>query len=247
MSDKTQARMRTTYGERYATGWSFRDHWFGDITWRYILPNYYRWTDAFLADLGPSAIVELGAGDGEMTDIIRDAGARWLGSLTPTDVVPAGAARLRAKGYGTARQADACATPFADDEFDVAITYDVMHHVADPAAMAREMVRIARKRVFLIEANGGSLVRRLLELTGTYRKAGENSYLPRRYRRFFELPGVARVEIDPFQFVPPKALSPFVPLTIAISEAMQHVPWLRWQCSGVRIRVTIDKPAGGPR
>jgi len=161
--------------------------------------------------------------------------------------VPAGAARLRAKGYGTARQADACATPFADDEFDVAITYDVMHHVADPAAMAREMVRIARKRVFLIEANGASLVRRLLELTGTYRKAGENSYLPRRYRRFFELPGVARVEIDPFQFVPPKALSPFVPLTIAISEAMQHVPWLRWQCSGVRIRVTIDKPAGGPR
>lgn len=246
MSDKTQARMRTTYGERYATGWSFRDHWFGNVTWRYILPNYYRWTDAFLADLGPSAIVELGAGDGEMTDIIRDAGPRWLGSLTPTDVVPAGAARLRAKGYGTARQADACATPFADDEFDVAITYDVMHHVADPAAMAREMVRIARTRVFLIEANGASLVRRLLELTDTYRRVGENSYRPGEYRRFFTLPGVARIDIDPLQFVPPRFLSPVVPLTIALSEALQHVPVLRWQCSGVRIRVTLDKPSTRP-
>ena len=58
MDEKTQARMRATYGERYARGWSFRDHWFGDITWRYILPNYYRWTDEFLRDLGPSSIVE---------------------------------------------------------------------------------------------------------------------------------------------------------------------------------------------
>ena len=157
------------------------------------------------------------------------------------------AARLRAKGYGAARQADACATPFGDDEFDVAVTYDVMHHVTDPAAMAREMVRIARTRVFLVEANGASLTRRLLELTNMYRQAGENSYLPRQYRRFFALPGVARVEIDPFQFVPPRALSPFAPLTIAISEALQHVPLLRWQCSGVRIRVTLDKPGPARR
>ena len=241
MGDKTQSRMHATYGDRYARAWSFRDHWFGDITWRYILPNYYRWTDAFLHDLPPSSIVELGAGDGEMTDIIRAKGPAWSASITPSDVVEAGAARLRAKGYAKARQADACTTPFADDEFDVAIAYDVMHHVADPAAMAREMVRIARKRVFLIEANGASLVRRLLELTDTYRRAGENSHLPGRYRRFFALPGVARVEIDPLQFVPPKFLSPLTPFTIAVSEAMQHVPLLRWQCSGVRIRVTLDK------
>jgi len=135
--------MDATYGERYATAWSFRDNWFGDISRRYILPNYYKWTDAFLRDLPPSSVVELGAGDGEMTDLIRDRRPAWCAAITPTDVVEAGAERLRTKGYATARQADACATPFADGEFDVAITYDVMHHVADPAAMAREMVRIA--------------------------------------------------------------------------------------------------------
>lgn len=241
MGEKSQERMVETYGERYASAWSFRDNWFGEISRRYILPNYYRWTDAFLRDLRPSSVVELGAGDGEMTDIIHGRRPGWCATITPSDVVEAGAERLRAKGYATARRADACATPFADDEFDVAITYDVMHHVADPAAMAREMVRIARRRVFLIEANGASLMRRLLEFTDTYRKAGENSYGPRRYRRFFTLPGVAKIEIDPFQFVPPKFLSPWVPLTIAVSEVLQHVPLLRWQCSGVRIRVTLDK------
>jgi ubiquinone/menaquinone biosynthesis C-methylase UbiE len=243
VGEKSQARMAATYDARYAEAWSFRDNWFGDISRRYILPNYYRWTDAFLRDLPPASLVELGAGDGEMTDLIQTRRPAWCASITPSDVVEAGAERLRAKGYRTARQADACATPFGDDEFDVAIAYDVMHHVADPAAMAREMVRIARRRVFLIEANGASLMRRLLELTDLYRKAGENSYLPRRYRGFFTQPGVARVDIDPLQFVPPKFLSPWMPLTIAVSEALQHIPVLRWQCSGVRIRVTLDKRA----
>jgi SAM-dependent methyltransferase len=239
--EKSQARMVATYDARYSSAWSFRDNWFGDISRQYILPNYYRWTDAFLRETPPSTVVELGAGDGEMTDIIRERRPTWCAAITPSDVTEAGAERLRAKGYATARQADACATPFADGEFDVAIAYDVMHHVADPAAMAREMVRIARRRVFLIEANGASLMRRLLEFTGTYRKAGENSYLPRRYRSFFTLPGVAKIEISPLQFVPPKFLSPWMPLTIAVSEMMQLVPILRWQCSGVRIRVTLDK------
>jgi len=247
VGEKSQTRMDATYGERYATAWSFRDNWFGDISRRYILPNYYRWTDAFLRDLPPSSVVELGAGDGEMTDLIRERRPAWCAALTPSDVVEAGAERLRGKGYATARRADACATPFADGEFDVVITYDVMHHVADPAAMAREMVRIARRRVFLIEANGASLMRRLLELTDTYRKAGENSYRPGEYRRFFTLPGVARIDIDPLQFVPPKFLSPWMPLTIAFSETLQHVPLLRWQCSGVRIRVTLDKDARARR
>lgn len=243
--EKSQARMASTYGARYQHGWSFRDHWFGDITRRYILPNYYRWTDAFLRDLQPGTVVELGAGDGEMTDLIRERAPRWCARITPTELVASGVERLRAKGYAEAQQADACRTPFPDDAFDVAITYDVMHHVADPAAMAREMVRIARRRVFLIEANGASLVRRLLELTDTYRRAGEGSYRPGQYRGFFRLPGVARIAIDPFQFVPPRILSPFTPLTIAVSEALQWIPLLRWQCSGVRIRVTLDK--GGVR
>ena len=242
MREKSQARMVATYDARYSSTWSFRDNWFGDISRQYILPNYYRWTDAFLRDLSPSTVVELGAGDGEVTDIIRERRPAWCAATTPSDVTEAGAERLRAKGYPTARQADACATPFADDEFDVAVAYDVMHHVADPAAMAREMVRIARRRVFLIEANGASLMRRLLEFTDTYRKAGENSYLPRRYRSFFTLPGVAKIEMSPLQFVPPKFLSPWTPLTIAVSELMQLVPILKWQCSGVRIRVTLDKP-----
>lgn len=241
MSKKSQQRMDATYNQYYETEFSFRKHWFGDITSSYILPNYYRWTNRFLHDLSGCKIVELGAGDGEVTDLIKSHQPTWYQSITPTEVVAEGVNKLVEKGYPKAKLADACQTPFTDNEFDVSLAYDVMHHVADPAAMAREMVRIATKKVFLIEANGASLMRRTLEYTNTYRKAGENSYFPWEYRRFFYLPEVSKIEIDPIQFVPPHFLSPFTPLTISFSEGLQFVPLLRWQCSGVRIRVTLDK------
>lgn len=240
MSEKSQARMDETYNEYYENEYSFRNHWFGPITDNYILPNYYRWTNRFLHDLPASKIVELGAGDGEVTDLIKEHNPVWYNSITPTEVVEKGVTKLKEKGYATATLADACATPFKDKEFDIALAYDVMHHVADPAAMAKEMVRIAKKRIFLIEANGASIIRKILENTETYRKAGENSYRPSQYRRFFtDLPEVAKVEIDPLQFIPPKFLSPFDAATISFSEGLQFVPLLRWQCSGVRIRVTL--------
>lgn len=239
MSQKSQQRMDATYNQYYEKEFSFRRNWFGNITNSYILPNYYRWTNRFLNDLNDCKIVELGAGDGEVTDLIKNKQPKWYKSITPTEVVEEGVAKLKEKGYTTAILADACQTPFKDKEFDVAIAYDVMHHVADPAAMAKEMVRIAKKKVFLIEANGASIMRRLLEYTDTYKKAGENSYFPWQYRSFFSLPGVEKIEIDPIQFVPPQILSPITPLTISFSEGLQFVPLLRWQCSGVRIRITL--------
>ena len=162
MSEKSQDRMDSTYNEYYEEEYSFRKHWFGPITDDYILPNYYRWTDRFLDGLAPSTIVELGAGDGEVTDIIKKKNPTWYKEITPTEVVEQGVNKLKSKGYSKAVIADACKTPFNDKEFDVAIAYDVMHHVADPKEMAKEMVRIAKKRIFLIEANGASVIRKLL-------------------------------------------------------------------------------------
>jgi ubiquinone/menaquinone biosynthesis C-methylase UbiE len=53
--------------------------------------------------------------------------------------------------------------PFADDEFDVVCEFGVLHHVADPAEIVREMTRVARRAVFLSDenrfANGGPIRR----------------------------------------------------------------------------------------
>ncbi len=53
--------------------------------------------------------------------------------------------------------------PFADDGFDVACEFGVLHHVRDPQAIVGEMMRVARRAVFLSDANrfavGGRLAR----------------------------------------------------------------------------------------
>jgi len=50
-------------------------------------------------------------------------------------------------------QADASALPFGDAQFDVVLESNFLHHVFDPAAVLREMVRVSKRYVVLIEPN----------------------------------------------------------------------------------------------
>ena len=43
--------------------------------------------------------------------------------------------------------------PFADESFDVATCWELLHHLDDPAGAIREMWRVARKRIILFEPN----------------------------------------------------------------------------------------------
>jgi SAM-dependent methyltransferase len=43
--------------------------------------------------------------------------------------------------------------PFAENSFDAVCEFGVLHHVADPNAIVREMTRVARRAVFLSDEN----------------------------------------------------------------------------------------------
>lgn len=233
-------RMDSTYSSYYEEEFSFRDNWFGQINSKYILPKYFKQLDDFINN--PNAklkILEIGAGDGEVTDKIRKERPNW--SITPTEPLKAAVEKLKQKGYKDANLVDAVHIPYPDKSFDYVIAFDVMHHVEGPAQMAYEMVRVAKKGVFLIEANRASITRRLLEKTETYIKAGEFSYYPVEYKAFFNLPAVKSVTITPFQFIPPKLSNISLGFTIWLSEFVGMLPILRWQCSGVAIRVSKKK------
>ena len=47
----------------------------------------------------------------------------------------------------------ATALPFADDRFDAATCWELLHHLDDPVAAVAEMLRVSRLRVLLFEPN----------------------------------------------------------------------------------------------
>jgi hypothetical protein len=112
-----------------------------------------------------------------------------------------------------------------------------MHHVPNPRRMAREMLRVSRKHVFLIEANGLSILRKLAELSPRYMRDGEKSYTPWRYRSFFQSGISEVVQVKPFLFMIPFTPSFLINTNIIFSEFLQKVPILKWQCTGVMIYV----------
>jgi SAM-dependent methyltransferase len=50
-------------------------------------------------------------------------------------------------------QGDAAHLPFRDGQSDVVVEANLLHHVSDPIANLREMARVARRHVVLIEPN----------------------------------------------------------------------------------------------
>ena len=59
------------------------------------------------------------------------------------------------------------ALPFPDASFDAVCEFGILHHAADPNAVVREMLRVAKKAVFLCDSNRfgqGSHLVRLIKL-----------------------------------------------------------------------------------
>lgn len=118
-------------------------------------------------DHGFTSALDVGAGTGRA--VLR------LGELAPglavTGIEPV--AELVAEGHrkGLAPEAlvqgDGNALPYPDGAFDVVLETGMLHHVADPARVVAEMLRVARHAVFISDSNRfaqGRVAARLLKL-----------------------------------------------------------------------------------
>lgn len=211
---------------------SERESRLGKLTLKYNIPKYYDlFTKPFLYKKNLS-FLEVGAGGGEVTQYILKKKPSFLRSLVVTELIKTGVLLLRKRGI-TARQMNTEHLTYNDNSFDVVCAFDVMHHVQNPEKMAYEMTRVAKKYVFLIEANGLSVIRKLLERTRWYKKLGEHSYFPWQYTSFFDQKKFSSFTIKPFLFSPPGVPDIFITPVITCSELLERIPLLRWQCSGV--------------
>jgi len=140
-----------------------------------------------LGDLERGAMIEIGCGMGHTGLVFRDAGFDYLGiDVSPTAVAISRSRGLRAERMGIEDVRDA---------FSLVASDGLLEHVLHFEPLAREMMRISRRYVLLIQPNHGSLPGKVLPfLSEIFR--GRANVLEYNYRiedfvRAFERNGFA--------------------------------------------------------
>lgn len=102
-----------------------------------------------------------------------------------TETYPHLASRLEVLVHGSVSE-----LPFNDGSWDIAYVHDGLHHVEDPLVAMREMCRVARKGVLVVEPNDSRLMRTLTLLGIAPQQEPAGNYVHRFTRS--ELAAIAR-------------------------------------------------------
>jgi len=104
--------------------------------------------------LGVTSILDVGAGTGRQVATLREAlpGVQIVGIEPVPELVEVGR-RTYSLGEDNLVVGDGLKLPFQDASFDFVIETGVLHHTPRPRAMILEMARVARRGVFLSDAN----------------------------------------------------------------------------------------------
>jgi ubiquinone/menaquinone biosynthesis C-methylase UbiE len=111
-----------------------------------------------LAPWRPARVLDVGCGNGEITLGIAAACGGPV-AMEGVDVLVRPDTQIPVVKY------DGTRLPFPDASFDAVMAIDVLHHADSPAALLREMTRVARRGVVLKDHNrDGLCAQRTLEL-----------------------------------------------------------------------------------
>ena len=122
---------------------------------------------AFLQALGARSVLDVGSGTGRALEYLGRANPEVSGyGLEPVEEL---LDVTVSKGIGRNRliRGSVLELPFRDRSFDVVLECAVLHHVRHPAVAVEEMMRVARRAVFLSDTNifgQGAKVVRILKL-----------------------------------------------------------------------------------
>jgi ubiquinone/menaquinone biosynthesis C-methylase UbiE len=127
-----------------------------------------KFVHAFLPMLGACSVLDVGAATGRGTcDFKRAFPDLFVCGVEPVAALIEQRAKDGNASHVSMIRATGEALPFADNSFDVVCEFATLHHAANPNAIVKEMLRVARKAVFICDSNRfgqGSMPARLIKL-----------------------------------------------------------------------------------
>lgn len=138
-------------GPAVPTGNSFDKYATDNPLERRMLDRFLAQVDRFLPSAPPSAVLEVGAGEGFVTRRVRD---RYpLASVLGLDLADEDLHRHWRDQDLAGVAADAGSLPFADASFDLVLAIEVLEHLPHPGRALAEMARVGRGRVVVSVPN----------------------------------------------------------------------------------------------
>jgi SAM-dependent methyltransferase len=131
--------------------------------------------DALGLDLGGADVLEVCCGSGMISEALVRRGARLTGIDLSAAAIGRARERARRQGFEAAfLVGDAERLPFPDRGFDVAVVHDGLHHLDDPHRAIREMARVARRGVLVMEPAKAAVTKLAVQLgvAGEVEEAG---------------------------------------------------------------------------
>jgi ubiquinone/menaquinone biosynthesis C-methylase UbiE len=127
-----------------------------------------KFVHAFARMLEVRTILDVGTATGTaMRELKQAMPDVFVCGIEPVAALVDQAASQGATSCGPIVQATGEALPFPDASFDAVCEFATLHHAANPAAVVSEMLRVARKAVFLCDSNRfgqGSMPAKVLKL-----------------------------------------------------------------------------------
>src|SRR6202035_3232667 len=134
-------------------------------------PSIMLFVHSMLRMLNVKSVLDVGTATGSSILSLQVA----IPGIRVCGIEPVGALLEQAVHRGVPRGRLICAMggalPFSDGSFDAVCEFAVLHHAENPSAVVKEMLRVAKRAVFICDSNRfgqGSRVARLIKL-GPYK------------------------------------------------------------------------------
>lgn len=135
-------------------------------------PFAKKFTHSVLRMVDARSVLDVGTATGRgLRDLKEAMPGGFVCGIEPVAALLEQAVQNGNTAAGAVVRASGAALPFADSSFDVVCEFAVLHHAANPNAVVKEMLRVAKKAVLISDSNRfgqGSRAARLVKL-GLYK------------------------------------------------------------------------------